>query len=610
MGCGQSTPVGGQPIPAPAPPLKGPAPAPATMNTPEKAPPPPSVEVPEPREEPSSEDPVSPEMQAIIDAAMPASAKQAMEAPVVSDRPIRESNLPADIDVTFLLGGPGSGKGTQAAKIVARYACVHLSSGDLLRKEVAEGSHLGKMAEKVMASGDLLPTAIMVGIVRGAMLRAWVDHGTKKFLIDGFPRTLEQAASFEEKIGTPARVISLDCPQEVMESRCLGRGQGRIDDSTDAIMQRYHLHMTEAVPVVEMYAGRRLAFVISSVPPVDEVFDMVSRAMDGFVDITSPTAMKPHGNNPEVAEDDWEVVFIMGGPGSGKGTACQQLVLQHGFTHLSSGDVLRAEVASQSSTGQQCQAIMANGGLVPIHVICGLMRIAMVNSKATKFLIDGFPRSLQQAAVFEEIVKPPMVVLYFACSSEEAESRILRRGIVADTSEVIRKRIDLFQQEGMPVVTHYSRSKATNFAEIDAMQPIDVVVAAASKAFSGLSPRKTRCPKASFDYEDISEESRHAINEYKSSVKKLSIQEEAAPPTAEEAAPAAEEAAPAAEEAAPAAEEAAPAAEEAAPAAEEAAPAAEEAAPAAEEAAPPTAEEAAPAAEEAAPAAEEAAPAA
>ena len=103
---------------------------------------------------------------------------------------------------------------------------------------------------------------------------------------------------------------------------------------------------------------------------------------------------------------DVKIVFVLGGPGSGKGTQCAKVVEQYGFKHLSAGDLLRDEVKSGSAVGKQCEAIMKEGKLVPMEVIIGLLRAAMVKSGAKEFLIDGFPRAMDQAVRFEEMIKP------------------------------------------------------------------------------------------------------------------------------------------------------------------------------------------------------------
>jgi adenylate kinase len=153
------------------------------------------------------------------------------------------------------------------------------------------------------------------------------------------------------------------------------------------------------------------------------------------------------------------IVFVLGGPGAGKGTQCAKLVEAYGFTHLSAGDLLREEVASGSAVGEECAAIMREGKLVPMEVTIGLLRKAMVKAGARDFLIDGFPRALDQAERFEALVKPCEAVLFFDCPEEVMEARLLKRGETSgradDNAETIRKRFRTFVEQSVPVVERY-----------------------------------------------------------------------------------------------------------------------------------------------------------
>jgi len=109
------------------------------------------------------------------------------------------------------------------------------------------------------------------------------------------------------------------------------------------------------------------------------------------------------------------VIFVLGGPGSGKGTQCERIVQKYGYTHLSSGDLLRAEVQSGSDLGKELNATMEKGELVPLETVLRLIREAMVQALGSSkgFLIDGYPREVDQALKFEEQVAACTLVLYF-----------------------------------------------------------------------------------------------------------------------------------------------------------------------------------------------------
>lgn len=155
------------------------------------------------------------------------------------------------------------------------------------------------------------------------------------------------------------------------------------------------------------------------------------------------------------------VLFVLGGPGSGKGTQCEKIVAKYGFTHLSTGDLLRDEVASGSARGKELTAIMERGDLVPLDTVLTLLKEAMEKKAATckGFLIDGYPRELAQGQKFEKDVASVECVLYFEVSDETMTKRLLKRaetsGRVDDNEETIKKRLKTFHDLTQPVVDYY-----------------------------------------------------------------------------------------------------------------------------------------------------------
>lgn len=178
----------------------------------------------------------------------------------------------------------------------------------------------------------------------------------------------------------------------------------------------------------------------------------------------------PHKPTPALSPDDVTVLFVLGGPGAGKGTQCANLVKDYGFTHLSAGDLLRAEQERPGSEfGEMIKDYIKNGLIVPMEVTVQLLENAMVEdlrkrgTTKGKFLIDGFPRKLDQAYKFEEAVCPARLVLFFDCSEDEMERRLLDRGKTSgrsdDNADSIRKRFRTFVETSMPVVDYYETQK-------------------------------------------------------------------------------------------------------------------------------------------------------
>ncbi|XP_047334500.1 UMP-CMP kinase 4 isoform X2 [Impatiens glandulifera] len=183
----------------------------------------------------------------------------------VNGKSLAEKN----VTVVFVLGGPGSGKGTQCTNIVETFGFTHLSAGDLLRAEIKSGSENGTMIQNMIKEGKIVPSEVTIKLLQKAML----EDANNKFLIDGFPRNEENRAAFELVTGiSPAFVLFFDCPEAEMERRLLGRNQGREDDNIDTIRKRFKVFLESSLPVIEYYDSLGK---INAAKPVDEVFEDV-----------------------------------------------------------------------------------------------------------------------------------------------------------------------------------------------------------------------------------------------------------------------------------------------------------------------------------------------
>ncbi|XP_063872703.1 adenylate kinase isoenzyme 1-like isoform X1 [Scylla paramamosain] len=182
------------------------------------------------------------------------------------------------------------------------------------------------------------------------------------------------------------------------------------------------------------------------------------------------------------------VIFVLGGPGCGKGTQCEKIVKQYGFTHLSSGDLLRDEVSSGSERGKALNAIMEKGDLVPLEVVLDLLAEAMLKRVSTSkgFLIDGYPREQAQGVQFEQNILPCTKVLYFEVPDEVMVQRLLHRaktsGRVDDNEETIKKRLATFHKHSEPVIEYYKDKCST----IVALASPDEVFAEVKKSLDAI----------------------------------------------------------------------------------------------------------------------------
>ena len=178
----------------------------------------------------------------------------------------------------LLIGAPGAGKGTQADLLAARFGITHISSGDLLRQHVRDQTSLGQTVKSYVDNGDLVPDSVVMD-----MLRKPVVAAASGYVLDGFPRTVEQAKAaypVVRALGVEVQAaIHLDVPREELVRRLLSRGRGS-DDSEEVVEHRLQVYLERTVPLLEYYAGREWMFIVDGARPADAVHeDIVERIM-------------------------------------------------------------------------------------------------------------------------------------------------------------------------------------------------------------------------------------------------------------------------------------------------------------------------------------------
>ncbi|KAL4946872.1 hypothetical protein BDV06DRAFT_181712 [Aspergillus oleicola] len=197
---------------------------------------------------------------------------------------------PTEVTVVFLLGGPGSGKGTQSSNLVRDYGFTHLSAGDLLRAEqIREGSQYGQLIKNYITEGKIVPMEITVALLSNAMADTLKANpgsttGSKKarFLIDGFPRKLDQAVFFEDTVCPSEFTLFLDCPEEVMETRLLKRGEtsGRDDDNAESIRKRFRTFVETSMPVITEFEKQDKVISVTATGSVEEVYERIQAGFE------------------------------------------------------------------------------------------------------------------------------------------------------------------------------------------------------------------------------------------------------------------------------------------------------------------------------------------
>jgi adenylate kinase len=208
----------------------------------------------------------------------------------------------------IFIGPPGSGKGTQAKRLAGEHAVPHISTGDILREAIADGTELGRKAAPIMAEGKLVSDDLMVGIIRERLDKSDAKRG---FVLDGYPRTLVQAEKLEGLVGNGSgglRVLQLLVPDEVIVKRialrrscpncgaiyhletappandlicdrCGAEVIARPDDTEQAVRKRLEAFHRQTLPVATFYKTKSVLREVDGVGPVDEVFERIERSL-------------------------------------------------------------------------------------------------------------------------------------------------------------------------------------------------------------------------------------------------------------------------------------------------------------------------------------------
>lgn len=358
--------------------------------------------------------------------------------------------------IVFVLGGPGSGKGTQCARIKHRYGFVHLSAGDLLRAEVQRGSQHGALINSYIAEGKIVPLAVTLGLIRSAMR----GSGACAFLIDGFPRALEQALQFEADIGSAEFVLFFDCPEDTMRSRLLERGKtsGRVDDNEEAIVKRFHTFLQQSMPVVSHYATQGRVRLIDATPGPDAVFASVQPCFEP------------------------RLVVLAGRPGAGLTSQGGRVTSEFGYAHLSLQALLAADTSRKAAFAAAAAALVPGAspfttridvpstaihplaaGKLPTAQALALIKAAVAAYGACKVLLEGFPRTAEDATALEAALSSPACVINLEVMSDVAKARLLARDKTnghlqpQELEEAVAARLAAFEQGTAPVLKAYAR---------------------------------------------------------------------------------------------------------------------------------------------------------
>lgn len=190
-------------------------------------------------------------------------------------------------NIVFVLGAPGTGKGTQCERIVKEFGYVHLSAGDLLREERQRpGSAFGEMIDDSLRQGKIVPVAVTCSLLENAMNEnIAADKSKNKFLIDGFPRNQDNLDGWIKQMQDKVNlkfVLVFDCTEAICVDRCLNRNIGRTDDNIESLKKRFNVFYHDSLPIIDYYDRQNLVRKVDGTPPPDLVFEEVKQAFSNF----------------------------------------------------------------------------------------------------------------------------------------------------------------------------------------------------------------------------------------------------------------------------------------------------------------------------------------
>ncbi len=353
-----------------------------------------------------------------------------------------------------LFGAPGSGKGTQSELLMKEHNLVYIATGDILRQEIADGTELGLAAKSIIEAGGLVSDEIIVQIIEKKII---TNPDAAGFLFDGFPRTFVQAYILEGlllKMHTSLTcLLSLEVPPEESFKRLLERAKtsGRSDDTEAVIKNRLKEYAEKTAPVAQFYKDQGLYFPIEGVGSIEAI----NRKLEAIID-------------QELRKVLFNVV-LLGYPGAGRGTQARNLAQKYNLVYLSTGEMLKEEIAKKSTVGQTVQTIFNQGDLVPDEIVIKLIEKHIKrNPEANGFIFKGFPRTLVQAYILDGLLRKIHSSISFTldiqCPTLELIKRLDARGKTErrmsydlETTTIVH-RLEQHENVCQPLVDFYGKS--------------------------------------------------------------------------------------------------------------------------------------------------------
>jgi len=360
-----------------------------------------------------------------------------------------------------LFGPPGAGKGTQAKMLLEKYDLTYISTGDMLRREITEGSKLGLQAKSVIEKGGLASDEIIVQLIEKRIVENANSNG---ILFDGFPRTTVQAYILDGLMlrlkSTLTCIISLEVPRKELVSRLLDRAKkaGRNDDTAEIIDFRLQEYDNKTKPVADFYQAKGKYIAINGTGNIKDIFFSISNIVQ------------------QALRKTWINVVLFGPPGSGKGSQALKLAEKYNLVYISTGKMLRKEVANNTEIGIRVAPYMEKGEIVPDEIaIAVIERRIREHPDAKGFIFKGFPKTIVQAYILDGLLlklnQSVSVAIGIQVSTLECFKRLSARGKTDNSRsydsdmELIINRLDEFSIRTKPVGDYYEKQR--KFISID-----------------------------------------------------------------------------------------------------------------------------------------------
>ncbi|MFN3555096.1 MAG: adenylate kinase [Bacteroidales bacterium] len=356
----------------------------------------------------------------------------------------------------ILFGPPGAGKGTQSELLMQRYNLTYISTGEALRNELKAGTPLGLQAKKIIESGGLVDDEIIVQIIGNAIQ---AEKSADGFLFDGFPRTYVQAyildGLFTSLQTSLSKIIILDISDKECTQRLLQRAkeQDRADDNEAVIKRRLQEYHQKTLPLLEFYQDTDKLVKVNGLGTTQEVYDRIN------AHITEEINSKPIN------------IMVYGYPGSGKTTQSKKLAEEFNLTYISTSELLKQEMATQSHLAQQIAPYLEKGLLVPDEIVIRLIEKKLKETDGAKrgYVFKGYPRTLVQAYILDGIMKKKNCAINCVINLQvpqldlvkrlDARSKTPERMPYDDSAATIVARLEEHSQRNDSIVNYYRNNQ-------------------------------------------------------------------------------------------------------------------------------------------------------